>query len=214
MKMKAHLESLRCLSGPDSSLGFQRSLPQQPCGGGNFRGRGGSQRRFHPYKQQQQQSWGRKGKENFAQKNLLRRDRIRDCLDSSLYVYSPPPITCLIHQSIPIVHLLPEVIKFYPSTIVNQLVRMGIQPLAAELAKWSFPLAGRLQYFLSHWAEVTQDQWVLDTIQGYTIPFTRLPYQPHPPVTQYHSSEEEELMHNEVKCMLEKQATEETTPKG
>lgn len=145
MKMKAHLESLRCLSGPDSSLGFQRSLPQQPRGGGNFRGRGRSQRRFHPYKQQQQQSWGRK---DFAQKNSLRRDRIRDCLDSSLYVYPPPPITCLIHQSIPIVHLLPEVIKFYPSTIVKQLVRMGIRK--AELAKWNFPLAGRLQYFLSY----------------------------------------------------------------
>ena len=70
-KMKAHLESLKCLSGSsESSQNFYRGRHQQPRGGGNFRGRGGGQRRFHPYHQNRpQQSWGRKGKESFRARN-------------------------------------------------------------------------------------------------------------------------------------------------
>ena len=34
--------------------------------------------------------------------------------------------------------------SFYPSVMVNQLMGLGIVPLATELARCSLPLAGRL----------------------------------------------------------------------
>ena len=55
---------------------------------------------------------------------------------------------------------------------------------------------------------------MLDAIQGYSVPFMQQPYQPHPPMTLQYSSEEEELLQNEIESMLEKQAIEETTPSG
>ena len=74
------------------------------------------------------------------------------------------------------------------------------------------PLAGRLQYFIRNWEMITQDQWVLDAVQG--VPLTQTLHQPHPPRVLHHPSEEEELKQEEIKGMLEKQAIEETTPTG
>ena len=50
---------------------------------------------------------------------------------------------------------------FYPSVMVNQLMDLGIAPLATELARHSLPLGGRLQHFKSNWVRITQDPWVL-----------------------------------------------------
>ena len=75
-------------------------------------------------------------------------------------------------------------------------------------------MAGRLQYFTANWERLTQDQWVLDAVQGYAIPFTRQPHQPLPPRALGHSSEEEDLLQTEISSMLEKQAIEATTPSG
>ena len=36
--------------------------------------------------------------------------------------------------------------------------------------------AGRLAKHLDNWKVITQDPWVLQTVQGYKIPFQRLPY--------------------------------------
>ena len=114
----------------------------------------------------------------------------------------------------PVVHILPELKKFYPSVIVNQLMGLGIAPLATELARCSLPLAGRLQYLKSNWVRITQDPWVLETIQGYRVPFSQQPYQPYPPRALTHSQAEEALMQQEIQSMLEKHAIEETTPRG
>ena len=65
------------------------------------------------------------------------------------------------------------------NTFLPQLLStkgMGIDPIATELAKQSLPLAGRLSYFKDNWVKLTQDQWVLEAVQGYRVPFT---HQPH-----------------------------------
>ena len=98
--------------------------------------------------------------------------------------------------------------------IVNQLMGLGIVPLATEIAKHSLPLAGRLQHFKSNWARITQDPWVLKAIQGYRVPFSGQPYQTYPPRALTHSQAEEALMQQEIGNMLEKHAIEETTPSG
>ena len=111
-------------------------------------------------------------------------------------------------------HILPELKEFYPSVIVNQLMGLGIVPLATEIAKRSLPLAGRLQHFKSNWARITQDPRVLEAIQGYRVPFSGQPYQTYPPRALTHSQAEEALMQQEIGSMLEKHAIEETTPSG
>ena len=110
----------------------------------------------------------------------------------------------------PIVHVLPQV----DTLPIKQLKFKGKAPIATELETQGLPLAGRLQYFIKNWEMLTQDQWVLDAVQGYKVPFTQTPYQPHPPRALHHPSEEEEIMQEVIKGMLEKQAIEETTPRG
>ena len=122
--------------------------------------------------------------------------------------------TVYVWKALPVVHILPELKKFYPSVIVNQLMGLGIAPLATELARCSLPLAGRLQYFKSNWVRITQDPWVLETIQGYRVPFSQQPYQPYPPRALTHSKAEEALMQQEIQSIMEKHAIEETTPRG
>ena len=111
-------------------------------------------------------------------------------------------------------HILPELKEFYPSVIVNQLMGLGIVPLATEIAKCSLPLAGRLQHFKSNWARITQNPWVLEAIQSYRVPFSQQPYQTYPPGALTHPQAEEALMQQEIGSMLEKHAIEETTPSG
>lgn len=98
--------------------------------------------------------------------------------------------------------------------MVNQLRGRGITPLATELVGHSLPLAGRLQHFISNWARITQDPWVLEAVQGYRLPFIQQPYQPHLPRALTHSQAEETLMQQEIQSMLQKHAIEETTPRG
>ena len=62
----------------------------------------------------------------------------------------------------------------------NQLMGLGIVPLATELARHSLPLGGRLQHFKSNWVRITQDPWVLEAIQGYRVSFSQQPYQTCP----------------------------------
>ena len=55
--------------------------------------------------------------------------------------------TIHVWETLPLVHVLPELKEFYLSVIVNQLIDLGIVPLATELARRSLPLGGRLQHF-------------------------------------------------------------------
>ena len=69
----------------------------------------------------------------------------------------------------------------------------------------TLPQAGKLQYFIHKWEHLTQDPWILDTIQGYRIPFRE-----QPPVKQIPSfvfTEMERIaISTEIEKLLEKEA--------
>ena len=73
-------------------------------------------------------------------------------------------VTVNVFMSFPLIHVLPEMKMFYPSTIVNELKCMGIEPIATELARENLPLAGRIRHFLPNWVKLTQDPWVLEAV--------------------------------------------------
>ena len=60
--------------------------------------------------------------------------------------------------------------------MVNQLMGLGISPLAIELANRSLPLAGGLHHFIRNWEKITHDSWVLEAVQGYRVPLPALPF--------------------------------------
>ena len=64
--------------------------------------------------------------------------------------FSPTVERCFIIENIPVVYALPEVASFYPSSVVDQLKRKGIMPIAAELARQNLPMAGRLRFLESN----------------------------------------------------------------
>ena len=68
------------------------------------------------------------------------------------------------------------------------------------------PVAGRLTLFSNNWEKVTQDQWVLATIQGYRLELLREPVQLRYPRETISSSEEQSLIHEEIQKMLQKGA--------
>jgi hypothetical protein len=119
------------------------------------------------------------------------------------------------YSNLPVVHMYPPVVKkFLPSTIVKYLQGMGIAPLAKSLMERKVPLAGRIQYCLTNWACITQDQWILDAVPGFKIPFTSTPRQAYLPRGKPFSPEEEALLDEEIRTMLNKQAVEECPPQG
>ena len=66
-------------------------------------------------------------------------------------------------------------------------------------------LAGSLQKYLSNWERLTQDQWVLEAVQGFRIPFKRIPHQSRIPVVRM-SKEEEGCVSEEVSSLIDKGA--------
>ena len=108
-----------------------------------------------------------------------------------------------------VIHLLIELQHFYPSGIVNYLVlRKGIQMIASEIAQKGLPIAGRLQYFNRNWEVISQDQWVLDSIQNFRIPFRERPIQGKAPNPLSYTQTELTLLEEEIQNLLEKKAIE------
>jgi len=122
--------------------------------------------------------------------------------------------TVYVWKALPVVLSFARVKNVLPFCVSQSVNGLGIAPLATELARRSLPLAGRLQYFKSSWVKIKQDPWVLETIQGYRVPFSQRPYQPYPPRALTHYQAEEALMQQEIHSMLEKDAIGETTPRG
>ena len=69
-------------------------------------------------------------------------------------------------------------------------------------------VARRLALFLDNWSKVMQDQWVLNTIQGYWIEFLETPIQTtHPRVGVTVSLlQEQSVINEEIEKMLSKGA--------
>ena len=163
-KMKDQVDAVCCLrkSGKPTESHFQQGRPH---GTGYHRGRGSNRRRgghrFHPYNNRSNGietfRRSRSGHRAASEKNKTG----TELAQRIALVYS--------YKCIPIVSLLPNIINCYPSEMVNHLMRMGIVPLARDHAERGIPLAGRLKHFLPNWRVVTQDQWVLEAVQGYEI---------------------------------------------
>ena len=117
-------------------------------------------------------------------------------------------------MSFPLVHVMPEMQTFYPATILNHLKCMGIQPMPTGLARQSLPVAGRIKHFLPNWEKLTQDTWVLETVEGFMVPFRQKPFQQQLPKPLKHSKAEEDLLQEKIQSMMAKNVIEETSPKG
>ena len=62
--------------------------------------------------------------------------------------------------------------------IVNLTEQGFVKPQAAQL---SLNVAGRLSQFIKNRQALTTDKWVIETIQGFRIPFLNPPVQVHQP---------------------------------
>ena len=60
----------------------------------------------------------------------------------------------------------------YQSIIKHILVQKGVNSLEVPIG---ISMAGRLALYLDNWSKVTQDQWVLNTVQGYRLELLREP---------------------------------------
>ena len=70
--------------------------------------------------------------------------------------------------------------------------------------------AGRLAHFAAKWREITNDNWVLDTIQSYRIEFVGLPCQYDTPKEIPFSRTEAAVISCEIEKLLQKGAVKET----
>ena len=80
-----------------------------------------------------------------------------------------------------------------------------------DLSINSTKLAGRLTQFLTNWEQITQDRWVLQAISGYQLELTQTPWQAKPLPQINCSTEEQEMISQEIKELLAKDAIVETT---
>ena len=65
--------------------------------------------------------------------------------------------------------------------LLNLSEYQKVHPFVKTLFKetrGTFPLAGRLKYFLKNWEKVTNDSIILGIVKGYSIGFVETPYQP------------------------------------
>ena len=62
---------------------------------------------------------------------------------------------------------------FKNQSLISLLVHRGVAPLAVDMSI----IAGIVDLFQVNWSRVSEDQWLLDTIQGYKIEFVGNPTQ-------------------------------------
>ena len=86
-----------------------------------------------------------------------------------------------------------------------QKVQLFVKKLFKKTRE-TFPLAGRLKYFLKNWEKVTNDSTILSIVKSYSIDFLETPYQPKTPIRATLNQVQEEIVSQEVKEMLEKGA--------
>ena len=68
-------------------------------------------------------------------------------------------------------------------------------------------LGGNISSCLDRWKSITSDRWVLETVQGYKIPFLKEPLQQFPPSFQI-SRERVSALDTEIQLLLQKRAVE------
>ena len=84
------------------------------------------------------------------------------------------------------------------------MIQRGIKKL--YLSQSAYPVAGRLKHFQPNWACVSQDRWILGTVQGYKIKWIEAPFQNYAPRQGVVFSDEQNLVWEEIESMLQKGA--------
>ena len=88
----------------------------------------------------------------------------------------------------------------------NILVQRGVSPLK-DCVQVGLPIAGRLAVFPKNWLKVTQDQWVLNIVQGYRLQLHWEPAQSfHPRGVITSSSQDQSLVYEEIQKPIRKGA--------
>ena len=101
---------------------------------------------------------------------------------------------------------LPVTITSQSTNVIQTcLVQRGVITLGVT-SHVRVTTAGRLTLFLKNWSMVTQDQWVLNTIQGYRLELLREPVQTIRPRGVKVSTSEQSLIDEEIQKMLQKGA--------
>ena len=101
---------------------------------------------------------------------------------------------------------LPVTITSQSTNVIQTcLVQRGVITLGVT-SHVRVTTAGRLTLFLKNWSRVTQDQWVLNTIQGYRLELLREPVQTIRPRGVIVSTSEQSLIDEEIQKMLQKGA--------
>ena len=80
------------------------------------------------------------------------------------------------------------------SLTVQQLSKLGVANIAAQIGRYSNQFAGRLTLFLNNLKKICTDRWVLDAVQGYQIEFLEPPHQHHPPMPHHFPRKEMESL--------------------
>ena len=80
-----------------------------------------------------------------------------------------------------------------------------MSPKSEEPQSHNLPQAGRIQFFLQKWREITQDKWILDTVQGFRLPFIQEPPQTRLPQFAF-SQEESQTITQEIESLVKKGA--------
>ena len=80
----------------------------------------------------------------------------------------------------------PSSLSLKPKTpdLLNLSDYKKVHPFVKKLFKETretFPVAGKLKYFLKSWEEVTNDSTILSIAKGYSIDFVETPNQPKTP---------------------------------
>ncbi|KAF7989184.1 hypothetical protein HCN44_007714, partial [Aphidius gifuensis] len=68
---------------------------------------------------------------------------------------------------------------------------------------------GRLKNFRNNWKNITNDKFILNSLNGYKIPFTSFPFQHHSPTEKTFLVEEFKLIQTEINKLIKKGAIEE-----
>ena len=95
------------------------------------------------------------------------------------------------------------------SDLLNLSNYQKVHPFVKTLFKETretFPLSGRLKYFLKNWEKVTNNSTILSIVKGYSIDFVETPYQPRTAIKAKLNQVEEKPVLQEVKEMMEKDA--------
>ena len=143
-------------------------------------GRGGgaksSRMRYQPY----YKGTGQSGQSNVQDRTVVRIKETETC--TKLCKLSKEIINC--HHTLSLSVILPSLKR----EIVTSLH------------------AGRIKEFIENWALITQDPWVLQTIQGFQLPLVSQPTQATAPPQLQLSLAQQDLVLTEVQAMIEKGA--------